>query len=121
MAHGAALAQGEDMARKSVAVIGDSTFFHSGLDGLASACYNQSDITVLVLDNGTTGMTGHQDNPSTGMTLAGQKVSPLSLIHILGVLKLLTAGGCGVWAIVDLFLVMNKTRELNFSKIIALL
>ena len=39
----------------------------------------------------------------------------------MGVLKLLTAGGCGVWAIVDLFLVMNKTRELNFSKIIALL
>ena len=79
MAHGAALAQGEDMARKSVAVIGDSTFFHSGLDGLASACYNQSDITVLVLDNGTTSMTGHQDNPSTGMTLAGQKVSPISI------------------------------------------
>ena len=79
MAHGAALAQGEDMARQSVAVLGDSTFFHSGLDGLASACYNQSDITVLVLDNGTTGMTGHQDNPSTGMTLAGQKVSPISI------------------------------------------
>ncbi|MBE5780421.1 MAG: indolepyruvate ferredoxin oxidoreductase subunit alpha [Clostridiales bacterium] len=79
MTHGAALAQGEEFNKHAVAVIGDSTFFHSGLDGLASVCYNQSNITVLVLDNGTTGMTGHQDNPSTGMTLGGNAVAPIAI------------------------------------------
>ncbi|MDL2225328.1 indolepyruvate ferredoxin oxidoreductase subunit alpha [Eubacteriales bacterium OttesenSCG-928-M02] len=79
MAHGAALARGEDFAQKSIAVIGDSTFFHSGLDGLASAVYNNSNVTVLVLDNGTTGMTGHQENPSTGKTLLGDPAGKLSI------------------------------------------
>jgi indolepyruvate ferredoxin oxidoreductase alpha subunit len=52
-----------------VAVIGDSTFLHSGLSGLLSAVYNRVPVTVLLLDNGTTGMTGHQDHPGTGRTL----------------------------------------------------
>ena len=79
MAHGASLARGRDFAKKSVAVIGDSTFMHSGLTGIASASYNQGNITVLVLDNYTTGMTGHQDHPGTGVTLQGQKVNPVDI------------------------------------------
>lgn len=79
MAHGAERAQGREFSRKSVAVIGDSTFFHSGLTGLASAAYNQSNITILVLDNSITGMTGHQDNPATGKTLKGLPVKPISI------------------------------------------
>jgi indolepyruvate ferredoxin oxidoreductase alpha subunit len=55
-----------------VAVIGDSTFFHSGLTGLLDAVYNHDAITVLILDNTTTGMTGHQDHPGTGLTLSGE-------------------------------------------------
>ena len=79
MACGAELALGQEFARKSVAVIGDSTFFHSGLSGLASAAYNKANITVMILDNAITGMTGHQDNPSTGKTLQGQQGIPLSI------------------------------------------
>ena len=79
MVQGASWATNGDMAKNCIAVIGDSTFFHGGLASLASACYNRATITVLVLDNGTTGMTGHQDNPATGMTLQGQKVRPIPI------------------------------------------
>jgi indolepyruvate ferredoxin oxidoreductase alpha subunit len=54
-----------------VAVIGDSTFLHSGLAGLVSAVYNRVPTTVVLVDNGTTGMTGHQEHPGTGHTLKG--------------------------------------------------
>ncbi len=60
---------GED---RVVAVIGDSTFLHSGLPGLVSAVYNQVPTTVVLVDNGTTGMTGHQEHPGTGHTLKGK-------------------------------------------------
>ncbi|MBQ6692642.1 MAG: indolepyruvate ferredoxin oxidoreductase subunit alpha, partial [Clostridia bacterium] len=82
MAHGAELGMGRDFARKSVAVIGDSTFFHSGLSGLASAVYNQANTTVVIVDNGTTGMTGHQDNPATGKTLGGEEVTPIKIEEV---------------------------------------
>ena len=58
-----------DEAGKRVAVIGDSTFMHSGMTGLANIVYNKSISTVLILDNSITGMTGHQQNPTTGLTL----------------------------------------------------
>ena len=58
-----------DSADKRVAVIGDSTFMHSGMTGLANIVYNKSISTVLILDNSITGMTGHQQNPTTGLTL----------------------------------------------------
>jgi indolepyruvate ferredoxin oxidoreductase alpha subunit len=60
-------------AKKTVAVIGDSTFLHSGMTGLLDMVYNRSTGTVLVLDNGTTAMTGHQDHPATGKTLMGEQ------------------------------------------------
>lgn len=69
------MAMGMEKARgsadKLVAVIGDSTFFHSGITGLIDMVYNGSKGTVIILDNSTTGMTGHQDHPATGKTLRG--------------------------------------------------
>lgn len=73
---------------KVVAVIGDSTFFHAGLSALASMVYNQGNSTVLILDNQTTGMTGAQGNPSTGVTLqgaVGQEIDIEAVVRALGV------------------------------------
>ena len=61
-----------ELSKRTVAVIGDSTFMHSGITGIASTVYNKGTSTVLVLDNSITGMTGHQQNPTTGYTLKGQ-------------------------------------------------
>ena len=61
----------EDGSHKRVAVIGDSTFIHSGVTGLINIAYNQSNSVVIVLDNSITGMTGHQQNPTTGLTIKG--------------------------------------------------
>jgi indolepyruvate ferredoxin oxidoreductase alpha subunit len=69
MSHGFKKAREDE--NKTVAVIGDSTFLHSGVTGLINAVYNQSGITLLILDNSTTGMTGHQQHPATGKTLQG--------------------------------------------------
>lgn len=66
-------------AKKSVAVIGDSTFMHSGMTGLATIAYNQSNSTVIVLDNSITGMTGHQQNPTTGKNLYGDPAGRVDL------------------------------------------
>jgi indolepyruvate ferredoxin oxidoreductase alpha subunit len=72
---GAARAAGQTV----VAFIGDSTFFHSGLTGVANAVFNQHDILIVVLDNRTTAMTGHQPNPSVDRTILGENDSPLSI------------------------------------------
>ena len=68
--------------RPIVAIIGDSTFWHSGLPGLANAVYNNANITVLIVDNKTTAMTGQQENPSTGITALGKKTTPLSIERV---------------------------------------
>jgi indolepyruvate ferredoxin oxidoreductase alpha subunit len=68
-AHGADKALSGGDPRKRVAIIGDSTFFHSGITGLVNAAYNRSNILVVIVDNRTTGMTGHQNHPGTGRTL----------------------------------------------------
>lgn len=70
MAHG--FKKATEGASNNVAVIGDSTFLHSGVTGLINAVYNQSGITLMILDNSTTGMTGHQQHPATGKNLKGE-------------------------------------------------
>lgn len=77
MAHGFKKATGGES--KNVAVIGDSTFLHSGVTGLINAVYNQSGITLIILDNSTTGMTGHQQHPATGKNLKGEP-APIVLL-----------------------------------------
>ena len=66
-------------ARKAVAVLGDSTFIHSGVTGLIGIAYNQSNSVVVILDNSITGMTGHQQNPTTGVTLKGDPTAAVDL------------------------------------------
>jgi len=66
-----------------VAVIGDSTFLHSGITGLVNAVYNQSRITVIILDNGTTAMTGHQEHPGTGISAQGKGTKAVELEHLI--------------------------------------
>ena len=77
--HGWNKAGGAENEKKSVAVIGDSTFMHSGMTGLATIAYNQSNSTVIVLDNSITGMTGHQQNPTTGKNLYGEPAGRIDL------------------------------------------
>ena len=66
-------------AKKSVAVIGDSTFIHSGVTGLINIAYNATDSVVIILDNSITGMTGHQQNPTTGFNIKGEPAAAVSL------------------------------------------
>lgn len=77
--HGFNKARGAESERKSVAVIGDSTFMHSGMTGLANVAYNGSNSTVIILDNSITGMTGHQQNPTTGYNIKGDPATKISL------------------------------------------
>lgn len=77
--HGFNTVRGAESAKKSVAVIGDSTFMHSGITGLVDIVYNKGISTVLILDNSITGMTGHQQNPTTGKTLKGEPAPAVSL------------------------------------------
>ena len=77
--HGFNKALGTESERKTVAVIGDSTFMHSGMTGLANIAYNQSNSTVIILDNSITGMTGHQQNPTTGYNIKGDPAGKIDL------------------------------------------
>ncbi len=81
-AHGMAKVRGKDFAKKLVSVIGDSTFMHSGMTGLADIVYNQGINTVIILDNSITGMTGHQENPTTGKTIRGEATRQVDLIQL---------------------------------------
>ena len=86
--HGFNLARGSEAEKKSVAVIGDSTFMHSGMTGLVNVAYNATNSTVIIVDNSITGMTGHQQNPTTGYNIKGDpaaKVDLESLCKALGI------------------------------------
>lgn len=77
--HGMEKAKGTDYVKDWVAVIGDSTFMHTGINSLMNMVYNQSKATVIILDNSTTGMTGHQDHAATGKTLKGDSVPAINI------------------------------------------
>ncbi len=86
MAHGMEMAAGKDP--KTVAIIGDSTFMHSGITGLINVVYNKGTATTIILDNSITGMTGHQQNPTTGLTLKGEPTKQVdleALCHAIGI------------------------------------
>ena len=82
MALGLEKARGRDFAKKTVAVIGDSTFVHSGITGLVDMVYNQGHSTVIIVDNSTTGMTGHQPNPTTGFNVRGEIAPQLDVVKL---------------------------------------
>jgi indolepyruvate ferredoxin oxidoreductase alpha subunit len=77
--HGFNLARGSESEKKSVAVIGDSTFMHSGMTGLVNVAYNATNSTVIIVDNSITGMTGHQQNPTTGYNIKGDPAAKVDL------------------------------------------
>ncbi|MBP5445954.1 MAG: indolepyruvate ferredoxin oxidoreductase subunit alpha [Acholeplasmatales bacterium] len=81
-AFGMAKARGAEFNKKLVSVIGDSTFIHSGITGLIDMVYNKGANTVIILDNSITGMTGHQDNPTTGKTIRGEDTKQVDLIKL---------------------------------------
>ncbi len=80
--HGFEKAKGHGFAKDFVAVIGDSTFMHTGINSLVNMSYNQVHATVIILDNSTTGMTGHQDHAATGKTLKGETVPAISIYKL---------------------------------------
>lgn len=85
VAHGA---RKVGIQQKNVAVLGDSTFFHTGMPALLNTAYNRSDVVTIILDNRTTAMTGHQENPATGKNLAGDpaiRVDFEALAHAMGI------------------------------------
>ena len=82
MLHGFDKARGKEQAIKSVAVIGDSTFIHSGITGLIDIVYNKGNSTVIILDNSITGMTGHQQNPTTGLTIKNEPTTNVDLVKL---------------------------------------
>ncbi|MFI3313660.1 MAG: indolepyruvate ferredoxin oxidoreductase subunit alpha [Eubacteriales bacterium] len=75
-------ARGREFGKKVVSVIGDSTFMHSGITGLVDVVYNKGNSTVIILDNSITGMTGHQQNPTTGKTIRGEATKQVDLIAL---------------------------------------
>jgi len=104
--HGMEKAQGREFAKKSVAVLGDSTFLHSGITGLIDMVYNNGTSTVIILDNSITGMTGHQNNPANGFTIKGEPAKQVDLE------KLCHAVG------VDLVTVADPFDVENFEKVV---
>jgi indolepyruvate ferredoxin oxidoreductase alpha subunit len=98
-AHGATKS---GLPERMVAVIGDSTFFHTGMPALANVAYNQSHVVTIIMDNRTTAMTGHQDNPNTGQTLQGQAAPHLELeplVRALGIERVATVDAYDVEAV----------------------
>lgn len=92
-AHGCDKALGASDSRKRIAVIGDSTFFHSGITGLLNVAYNRADVLTIITDNRTTGMTGQQDHPGTGRTLMGEEtvsIDPAAVARACGIEKVVT-------------------------------
>lgn len=80
--HGMEKAKGKEYIKNWVAVIGDSTFMHTGINSLMNMVYNQGTGTVMILDNSTTGMTGHQDHAATGKTLMGEVVPAIDIFRL---------------------------------------
>ena len=111
VAHGAAKS---GLPERMVAVIGDSTFFHTGLPALANVAYNRANVLTVILDNRTTAMTGHQPNPGTGHTLQNQpsEAIPLEpLVRALGIRHLATVDSYDVAATEQAFKELMATNE----------
>lgn len=108
IAHGFEKAIGREQSKHTVAVIGDSTFIHSGITGLINAVYNKSNITLIILDNSTTGMTGHQQHPATGLTL---KQEPAKILDIVALCKTVVCDSVRVVDSYDLAAVEKTVKE----------
>ena len=111
VAHGAAKAGLEE---RMVAVLGDSTFFHTGLPALANVAYNRANILTIILDNRTTAMTGHQENPGTGQTLQRQPTEVIELeplVRALGIRHIATVDSYDLAGTEKAFKALMSTEE----------
>lgn len=111
VAHGAAKA---GLSERMVAVLGDSTFFHTGLPALANVAYNRSNVLTIILDNRTTGMTGHQPNPGTGLTLQGEPAPALdfeAIARAFGIQKVAIVEAYDTEALEEAFKALMATNE----------
>ncbi len=117
-AFGLEKAQGKDFGKNTIAFIGDSTFVHSGMTGLADIAYNKGNITVAILDNSITAMTGHQQHPGTGITLMGEeskKLDYVKLAEAVGIEHIFETDAFDIEQISD---VLKKVKELDGPKLI---
>ncbi len=117
--HGMEKARGKEYIRDWVAVIGDSTFMHTGINSLMNMVYNRSCGTVVILDNSTTGMTGHQDHAATGKTLKGEVVPAINITQLcrsLGIAHVYEVSAFDIDALTELF--RRETQRDEVSVII---
>ena len=111
-------ARGKDFAKNTLAFIGDSTFVHSGMTGLAEAAYNKGNITIVILDNSITAMTGHQQHPGTGRTLMGEPTTTLDyrkLAEAVGIEHIFETDAYDIAGITE---VLKKVKQLDGPKLI---
>jgi len=117
-AFGLELAHGKDFGKNTLAFIGDSTFIHSGMTGLADIAYNKGNITVVILDNSITAMTGHQHHPATGYTLMGDETTKLDFVKLaksVGIEHVFETDAYDLDGITE---VLKKVKELDGGKVI---
>ncbi|MDF2801189.1 MAG: hypothetical protein K0S61_1092 [Anaerocolumna sp.] len=108
MLHGMEKAKGKAYIKNWVAVIGDSTFLHTGVNSLMNMVYNQGSGTIIILDNSTTGMTGHQDNPATGKTLTGNPAYAIDILKLCKALGVKYVEAINAFDIQKLFQVIKE-------------
>lgn len=114
MAFGFEKARGKEFAKRSVAVIGDSTFWHSGVTGLIDLVYNKGYTTVIILDNSVTAMTGHQENPSTGFTLKMEQAPQIDFEHLgraIGIRRIFTVDAFNLEKLEEVIKTETKAPE----------
>lgn len=106
--HGMEKAKGKEYIKNWVAVIGDSTFMHTGVNSLMNMVYNKSTATVMILDNSTTGMTGHQDHAATGKTLQGEPTNAINIMELCKAMGIKNVYEINAFDIVDLEKVIKE-------------
>lgn len=109
--HGMEKAKGRDYIKNWVAVIGDSTFLHTGVNSLMNMAYNKATGTVIILDNSTTGMTGHQDHAATGKTLKGEPTYAINLYNLIKAMGIENVYEVNAYDIAELETVIKREQE----------
>lgn len=115
---GMAKARGAEFNKRLVSVIGDSTFMHSGITGLVDIVYNKGSNTVIILDNSITGMTGHQDNPTTGYTIRGEETKQVNLIALCRAIGVEHVTVCDPFDVKELERVVRRETERDEPSVI---
>lgn len=113
MLHGIEKAKGKDFLKGWVAVIGDSTFLHTGVNSLMNCVYNQSSGTVIILDNRTTGMTGHQEHAATGKTLKGEDTYAVDFVALCKALGVRDVVEINAFAVAEMEQKLRECQQTN--------